>query len=155
MGKKGLEEVQKAIQSGDTTKACKTLLNYYRNSDSGDWLRDVKQGLESDYMNQARNLLDNRVTLASTTDKIPLQPNGGWMWNYTGPNQDKEFGYSLNGHTYLLALLHAWKQSGEQKFARSADVRIRDWILHNPLPAKGDSVYKVLKPNSNLGWRDI
>src|SRR5699024_7307527 len=87
---------------------------------------------------------------------IPSNNDGGWQWNYKGPNNDNEFAYSLNGHQYLLSLLKVWERKKERKYVKTSDRIIRDWKIHNPLRGKKDSMYIVLNTSTEiLDWRDI
>ncbi len=150
----GLEKVQHHLQSNDTVRAAEALLGYYRQSDVADWL--LEQSAENDTEQMyvaARQLLNDTVTFHGVTARVPHDTDGGWQWDFQGPGQDAEFGYSMNGHKYMVSLLHAWQTSENEDFVKKFDQLIRDWIIHNPLPPESDSIYLVL--SSPLDWRDI
>jgi hypothetical protein len=151
-----LEAVKNRINKKDTVAAAQALLEHFAQSKSGDWLRSSPGKDEhAQHLLSARQLLNDSVTFSGVTARVPRNANGSWQWDFQGPEADAEFGYSLNGHKYMIALLHAWKQSGNEAFARKYDLLVRDWIVHNPLPLPPDSIYIVLNPDNPLDWRDI
>lgn len=151
-----LQAVKKQINKGDTIAAARALLEHYKHSEAGVWLTSSPdQEEQAQYLRSAHQLLHDTVTFSGVTARVPLQENGGWQWDFQGPEYDAEFGYSLNGHKYMIALLHAWQQSGNEDFAAKYDLLVRDWIVHNPLPLPPDSIYIVLNPDNPLDWRDI
>lgn len=157
LSRPGLEAVRTAVQAGDTAAAGEALVAYYRQSDSGHWLRSSSssepQG-EVD-LTAARRLVGDTVSFGVAPTRVPRRRDGGLNWSYLGPENDKEFGYSLNGLTYLPTLLDAWRATDQPVYAETFDRLIRDWTIHNPLPAKGDSIYMVKDTPGELGWRDL
>ncbi|MDP4679599.1 MAG: heparinase II/III family protein, partial [Cyclobacteriaceae bacterium] len=87
--------------------------------------------------------------------KSPTNADGSWKWDYTGPDKDDEFGYGLNGHKYLGSLFTVWKKTGDTKYINRYDQLVKDWVIHHPMPDKGDSVYMVWDPKISLDYRDI
>ena len=152
-----LKNVQEALQTGDTILACKKLIDYYKNSETAQWLRTKKYQFENpDEKEVARQLLNDKLTFGEETGQIPKLAHGGWKWTYTGPAKDDEYGYSLNGHKYFPLFLKGWHETGNSDYVKKFDRLIRDWIIHNPLPEKSDSVYLVHKTSTEeLDWRDI
>ena len=153
----GLKDVKMALQAGDTILACQELVDYYKNAQTADWLRSKKYQFEDESEKEhARQLLSNKVTFGETTDNIPVTKKGGWKWTYTGPEDDDEFGYSLNGHKYFPLFLKGWHETENQDYVKKFDLVIRDWIIHNPLPDESDSIYLVHQTTTEeLDWRDI
>lgn len=152
-----LRKVKLTLQQGDTTAALSALLNHFRNAGKDHWLvKNSHADPETHTQKEAETLLNSTVTFNGVTAKVPRSESGGWDWTFTGPNGDQEFGYSLNGHQYLATLLAAWKETGDDIYVKTFDAIIRDWIIHNPVPAKGDTIYNVLKGLVNkLDYRDI
>ena len=152
----GLEKVHAALTTHDTLAACHALIEHYAGVADNHWIR-AKRGMTLDEEgSNARALNADSVTFNGVTARVPRRANGGWEWRFTGPNHDQEFGYSLNGHRYLLNLQHAWRRTGDKSYVATFDKIIRDWIIHNPLPAADDSIYLVLNSRDNsLDWRDI
>ncbi len=150
-----LKAVQAFIQKGDTVAAAKALLDHYQQSDAGDWLIEgLSQESEDTNHTLARQLLKDTVTLNGVTAKVPQTEHGGWKWDYQGPGEDAEFGYSLNGHQYMMALVRGWQVTENRAYVEIFDRLIRDWIIHNPLPPEGDSIYLIFS-SEDLDWRDI
>ena len=150
-----LASIHSALQQGDTLRAAESLLNYYRQTDR-DWVVTTLDSLPyAESFRVARRLTDDTVSFSGISSRVPRYPESGWQWNYTGPEQDDEFGYSLNGHKYLAALLAAWQRTDSTLFAEVYDRLIRDWVVHHPLPEPGDSIYQVLDTTQALDWRDI
>jgi len=153
----GMKPVKKALHSGDTLTACKKLISYYKNAQTAEWLRSkTYQSGNSKGKKQVRQILNDKVTFGGVTCKIPKTKNGGWKWTYTGPEDDDEFAYSLNGHKYFSLFLKGFHETGNVEYVSKFDRVIRDWIIHNPLPEKPDSIYAVHRTSTEeLDWRDI
>lgn len=152
-----LEEVKIAIQNGDTVKAAKALIVYYKESNSGFWLRDIAfDSIAVSDIKEANSLLEDTVSFTGDAVAIPVTDNGGWQWYYKGPEKDSEFAYSLNGHQYFMSFLKAWKKANKDEYVNKFDRIVRDWAINNPLPSKEDSMYMVLNTSTEtLDWRDI
>lgn len=152
-----LQKVKSSLKQRDTTAALNELLNYFRIDSKDHWLlKNSSADPETHTQKEADDLLNHTVTFNGVTAKVPRAETGGWDWKFAGPNGDQEFGYSLNGHQYLATLLAAWKETGDDLYVKTFDAIIRDWIIHNPVPAKGDTIYNVLKGLVNkLDYRDI
>jgi hypothetical protein len=157
LSRRGLEAVQTAATRGDTVAACEALLAYYQKADHGNLLdQEPDERPEAELLLTARQLLGDTVTFSGITARVPKLAAGAWEWTYTGPKGDQEFGYSLNGHQYFLSLFQAWKLTGNEAYTKTFDRLIRDWIVHNPFPAEGDSIFIVLNSQgSKLDYRDI
>lgn len=150
-----LATVRTHAAAGDTVAAAEALLAHFRQSKTAQWLLDQPfEGHPADLLALAKQLRSDTLHIGSTTVKIPPTADGGWQWNYQGPERDAEFGYSLNGHKYLVALIAAWQQQGDEAYVSTFDRLIRDWILHHPLPAENDPIYRVLAA-TGVDWRDI
>lgn len=152
----GLEPVSQALQSADTVTAASRLVTYYKNSESGHWLREKSYTFDStEDRNRAEQLLNDKITRNGLAE-IPKTDNGGWDWTYHGPRNDAEFGYFINRHRFFIDLLRGWQVTGQAAYAEKFDLLIRDWILHNPLPDKDHRVWEVLQTTTaELDWRDI
>ncbi|SHF70717.1 Heparinase II/III-like protein [Fodinibius roseus] len=157
LDKAGLEKVRVAVQKGDTVEAAKALIAYYKESNSGFWLRDMAfESIAGTDIREANNLLENRVSFSGEDVALPVADNGGWPWYYKGPEKDSEFAYSLNGHQYIISLLKAWQKTNREEYVKKFDRLLRNWIIHNPLPSEQDSMYMVLNTSTEtLDWRDI
>jgi len=143
-----------ALAKGDTVGAAEELLMYYRKTDRN-WVvttLDAVPYVES--LRTANALLADTVIRHGNPVKIPSISGGDWDWNYTGPDKEDEFGYSLNGLRYLSSLFQVWKKTGSTEYIEVYDRVVKDWVLNHPLPAKDDSIYLVLN-NQGLDYRDI
>lgn len=157
LDKEELNQIKRSVQEGDTIKAAKELLSYYQESDSGLWLRNkIFHQIEKSDIKTANEILDDIVTLNGDSASVAHHDKPGWRWKYLGPNNDKEFGYKLSGHENLISLYKAWQHIKDEKFVKKFDSIMRDWIINNPLPAQGDSLYMVHQTSTDvLDWRDI
>ncbi len=153
----GLESVQEALDNADTLVAANLLLDYYKTGESAEWLRKkTYEFSNADDQKLAEDVLQNKITRTGSVVEIPQTENGGWDWNYTGPDQDDEFGYNLNRHRYFLNLLNGWHETGDDAYAEKFDQLVRDWILNNPLSEKDDRFWEVHRTTTQeLDWRDI
>ena len=151
----GLSEMQAALQKGDTVGAAESLLSYYQQVDRSWVVSTLDPSSDAEAMEMAKLITHDSVNISSVKDRVPVDSDGGWQWDYTGPQSDDEFGYSLNGHQYMTSLWKAWRSSGNQVYAEIFDRLIKDWVIKHPLPASGDSIYLVLEGGHDLDYRDL
>lgn len=150
-----LTAVRDHLVEGDTVGASEALLQHYSRTDRS-WVVETLDALSyEEALPVANQLLSDSIELHDVPAQIPLSATGGWQWDYTGPEKDDEFGYSLNGHAYLPALLVTWQEENKAAYAGLFDHIVRDWVIHHPLPPAGDSVYLVLDPSLSIDYRDI
>lgn len=143
------------VEAGDTIAAAKALLIHYRKSETANWL--LSRPIEGDTSSMriaAVQMLQDTMDIHGVRAQIPHMNDAGWQWDYQGPEPDAEFGYTLNGHKYLVAFISAWQATHQEVYVQAFDRLIRDWIIHNPLPSNNHAIYKVLA-NTGLDWRDI
>lgn len=150
-----LKQVANLLSNGDTVGGAKALLEFYRKTDRN-WIITTLDSISpKEAIQQANSLLVDSVIRQGKVFHIPKNPDNGWQWNYTGPDNDDEFGYGLNGNKFLPALYSAWKNTGNPKYVAVYDRLVKDWILHHPLPTAGDSIYMVLDTTIAIDYRDI
>lgn len=152
-----LKSVKVALNSADTVAAGYNLIEYYRNAETAEWLRNKKYdefSKEDRFL--ANQILNDTYSRRGVTAEIPILDHGGWDWTYIGSENDAEFGYDINRHRFVLHLLRGWYATGNRKYAEKFDQIIRDWIIQNPLPDKNDLMWEVHRTStSELDWRDI
>jgi len=151
----GLSEVQSSLQKQDTLLAARLLLDYFENVERSWVITTIDPIANEESLELANLLVHDSVKVSAGTDLIPETKDGGWVWNHTGPQQDDEFGYGLNGHKYLPALYFSWLHSSNDLYVNTFDKIIKDWVSKHPLPEKGDSVYLVLENKGGLDYRDL
>ena len=151
----GLSHINEMLSNGDTVGGAENLLGYFRETDRSWVVTSLELPTDKDALKIANSLRSDTVIRNGKSVKIPVNPDGGWQWKYTGPDMDDEFGYSLNSHSYLPTLFVAFKIKSDKKYVEVFDRLIKDWVIHHPLPEKNDSIYLVLDPSRSLDWRDI
>lgn len=151
----GLRSFDIQLTQGDTIGAFQALLDFYRHA-GRQWVISTLEEMPVEDADRLVSLLSvDSIQLPEGTGKIPVNDQGGWLWNYTGSSGDDEFGYGLNGHRYLSALWFGKISEDDDKPVSVFDRIIKDWIVQHPLPPDGDSIYLVLDTNIRLDWRDI
>lgn len=150
-----LAPIRSLLVDGDTLGGAERLLDYFAGLDRSWVISALDSTSYPEPLGLASALLSDSVIIGRVAAGIPLEADGGWQWSYTGPEKDDEFGYSLNGHKYLPALLVAWEKTVNTDYVKVFDRVIKDWVIHHPLPAEGDSIYMVLDPSLSIDWRDI
>lgn len=150
-----LQPVKEKLNAGDTIAAATWLVDYYKKVDR-QWVADALDPWdEQEALTVARIMLADSVSIHEVIDRVPVNEDGGWQWDHTGPEVDAEFAYSLNTQSYLPALLLHDRSTGGDAGAQLFDRIAKDWVVHHPLPAEGDSIYLVLQEPSTIDYRDI
>lgn len=65
---------------------------------------------------------------------VPRRADGGLDWAWNGPAGDREWGWALNRHQFLLTLARAYRETGRQTYLEALDHLFQDWIRANPVP---------------------
>ncbi len=151
----GLDQVHSYLVRKDTLSALESLLGYYGQIDRSWVVTTMEKPPYDDTLRVADAIAADSMYFEMKFATIPRTEYQGWTWNYTGPEPDDEFGYTLNGHRYMLALIAAREKTKSVKYSEVFDRLIRDWIIHHPLPEATDSIYLVLNSVNNLDYRDI
>ncbi|UBM58089.1 heparinase II/III family protein [Marinilongibacter aquaticus] len=161
----GLEPYARALQNGDSIKAGRLLLDYFAHKSMPQWLspEDLIEGERPEQALLLANLLrKDTLLLRGTKVAVPRLSDGFWNWKYTGPNNDEEYGYSLNNQYYLNNVVWARFKNNDKAYTQIFDAVIKDWVMHNPLPAQGSAFYKIFtdpqldfRDVGELAWRDI
>ncbi|WP_020530250.1 alginate lyase family protein [Flexithrix dorotheae] len=150
-----LESVRQFLVRKDTIGGLQQLLAHYKNN-KRDWVVTTMETPPYEHIeNIARAIASDSMIFEGKFEKMPVSESGGWKWDHTGPDHDDEFGYTLNGHRYMLTFLTATQQTGNKQYIQAFDRLMKDWVIHHKLPEKGDSVYLVLDPDISLDYRDI
>jgi hypothetical protein len=150
-----LSRVANHLHGGDTVAACESLINHFQEVQRG-WVITTLEQVPQHLVSEQSGMLNRGIVSINEVEaQVPLLENRGWKWDFTGPNEDDEFGYSLNSHRYLNVLYFQYLADSETSHVKTFDKIIKDWIIQHPLPEKGDSVYLVLDPALYLDYRDI
>lgn len=140
--------------SGDTVGCAEALLDHYQNVDRSWVVSTLDPVAENEAIKLANALTADTIIRQGIHAKIPTK-SGKWQWDFTGPEKDDEFGYSLNGHSYLPSLFVASSKNHEASYVETFDRILKDWIIQHPLPSPDDSIFMVLDFTKGLDWRDI
>lgn len=132
-----LSKVNAAVEAGDKKAACSALLDYYREEGQCEWLLKRLPEPNDRHLAMASDILERKHHKGTTVGVIP-ETNGAWDWNYTGPKGNREFAFNLNRHQFFPHLLLAYRQTGDEQYARAFDRIVRDWILHTVYPGEKD-----------------
>ena len=132
----GLEETKTAYEKNELVKACELLLTYYQSVADARFTKSKAPDFSS--LNNAFGdaILHDTYTFQKVTGKVPRSGNGHLKWDYTGPEDDIEWAWSLNRHHPVAALLSYFFASGDAVYAKYIDQFTKDWIIESwPYPA--------------------
>lgn len=124
----GLETVRAAYEAGELAAAAEALLAYYREADSGAWLRSGPDEVGERGRQIADDAVADRFTQQGTTDRVPRDEGGHLEWTYRGPQDDRQFAVFVNRHQYFPSLVALWHVTGEDIYAATVDRLVRDWV---------------------------
>jgi hypothetical protein len=133
---RGLEKVKAAYQSGNLAEACAALLTYYKNGNTAEYLRMVQPEKSPRTVAEADTTLKNVFIIQNVRGQVPWLEDGHRDWYYKGPNNDREWAWLSNRHKQLLEVFHAYRDTGNPKYAIYIDEFLRDFIIKSmPYPA--------------------
>jgi len=130
----GLAAVRERVDAGAWVDACAELLQYYREGDSGSWLRLEKPPYRPGRYERADKALADTIYVSYVYQKMPRREDGGVDWTFSGPIGAPNYHALFNGLIHVSHLIDGYRASGDAKYARRIDADVRDWILANPYP---------------------
>ena len=135
-----LAAVRAAAEKDDLPRACAALLAYFDAASAGRLAiaLEAEKSVEREQMSlqAVEKLLGDEFVFAGVEGRQPRRDDGHLDWRHYGPRGDIEWAFILNRHRFLLALLQAWQQSGENRYLAALDDFLLDWLLANPTPAE-------------------
>lgn len=148
-----LTRVRRACRSGDLVAAGRRLLDHYRRSGNGAWLRgrhgvhdpggfDVGPTLEA----LADDTVDDVYLLQGVRGAARRDPDGSLDWLYRGPNGDREWALFTNRHFVLLGLQKAYASYRKPEYVGYMNRFLTDWIEANMPPPEGPDEYAMPEP---------
>lgn len=147
----GLEEVRAQWERGDRVGACRALLDYYKSSDSGKWLRQRKTNAGDETIVAANAALNGTFTFNGATGTVPSDAQGRFDWNYTSDN-DFQWTMFLNRHLYLLEVMDAYLKTRESAYTDWISRKLGEWILACEYPGKGFAYTRNPKEQGQFYW---
>ncbi|MBN1674843.1 MAG: DUF2341 domain-containing protein, partial [Kiritimatiellae bacterium] len=126
----GLGPVKTAVERSNLVAACEALVEHYRNSTNGYWLRIGPVAPGTGRHSGGDLILADTFTFQEVTGVVPRRADGGLNWTYT-PNGDIEWTYFLNRHQWFGTLLSAWQATGNPDYPLNCEAHVRDWIDYN------------------------
>ncbi len=139
----GMERVKKAAQSDPPARIASEILNYYTSKSDG---TVSKLFPDNPPPKDLGDLTNDYFTFQLVRGKQPRVASGLYDWANRGPNNDREWAYFLNRHAYLRDNLGAYKDTGDNQYARYFNDTMQDWIISNPTPR----IY-----GGSLIWRNL
>jgi len=131
----GLERVKAAVGRGDRVAACQALVAYYREGDSGSWLRTHKAPDPSnETVAWADHLLAERNVLVNDDTPMPRLSDGGRDWYFQPQLGGRQFTSQQQRLQYLNRLRDAWLETGNPVYIEKVNDYLLDWTVHMPVP---------------------
>jgi hypothetical protein len=143
-----LEPVKQAYQRQDMVEALTALLSYYQQGNNAPHLRKAQPPPGKETVPAAETILTNVFTIQNVPGKVPYKEDGHRDWYYKGPNNDKEWAWLSNRHSQINAVLSAYFETGNPKYADYIDLFLKDFIIASwPYPGvkSSTSVWRGLE----------
>ncbi len=144
----GMEKVKQAFNSGNTVEACTQLLEYYKNGNTAQFLRQVQPEKTTKTESLADTILKNVFVVQNVRGEVPVGKDGHRNWYYKGPNNDREWAWLSNRHSQLNHVFSVYLETGNPKYAEYIDLFLRDFIIKSmPYPGvkSSTSVWRGLE----------
>jgi hypothetical protein len=151
-----LADVQKALDKQDLPAARHAFADHLRTRTDIHWHFNPSappNSLLPAEKQDADNALNHTFTVVNVSYTFPPGAEIDWKFNPTALPDSKralnhEWTWQLNRMYFWPALAHAYRATGEKKYADELTKQILSWIASNPVPAKAENV-----PYSR--WRTI
>ena len=148
-----LAQVRSACRSGDLVTAGRRLLDHYRQSGNGAWLRG-RLGVHDpggfDAGPTLEALADDTVAdvylLQGVRGGARRDAEGRLDWLYRGPKGDREWALFTNRHFVLLALQKGHASYRKPEYIEYMNGFLTDWIDANFPPPEGPDEYAMPEP---------
>lgn len=134
----GMEKVRAAWQQGDKQQACIELLEYYKNTQSGKWLRKAPVAASKDTDPLSEQILRDTFVHQGVKGVVPRNKQGGLDWNYS-PNDDFQWTLFLNRHFHLTDLMNGYLATGNTNYTDRISDNLVDWVISSPYPGSGQT----------------
>ena len=129
LSREGLAPVRRAFANGELAEACETLLAYYREGDTADWLRERSAEVSDAAVAHADRIVEEDIYRGyGERGVVPRGDDGHLDWTHRGPNGDSQFTNKLNRHHHLSTLLTVYLATGKAKYVERIDRDLRDWL---------------------------
>jgi len=136
LDREGLQGVKAAAARGDTADACKALLDYYRNGESGHWLRGPAIA-PGDGRDEGIEKLVDGIFTAYGRDYRYRMANGRNDWAEEAIQSDRGWIWEFNRMEYLPGVLAAYRKTGNARYVGWMDDLLRDWVVSSlPYPSE-------------------
>ncbi len=146
-----LAEVRDACRSDDYVAAGARLLDYYRRSANGRWLRDRlgvhdPGGFDAELEALADGTVNDIYLLQGVRGAARRNGDGRLDWLYRGPKGDREWALFTNRHFVLLGLQKAYAAYRKPAYIDYMNRFLGDWIDANMPPTEGPDEYAMPEP---------
>ncbi|MBN2367082.1 MAG: alginate lyase family protein [Calditrichaeota bacterium] len=132
-----LEPVRGALLRDSLSEACRELLKFYQNGNSGNWLRIETVPNTREQESRAEAIYQDKLSFYGQPSAVPRRSDGRLKWDHKGPAADAEWAWALNRHTHISDLLKAYQRTGNPKYVTKIDQYLRDWLISSlPYPGK-------------------
>lgn len=148
----GLEQAKTYYEKGQEDKACRALLDYYKNR-SG--IQNANLSLNNLQISPKEQKWADEALEHKFYAHDGYQPSLSYgkdiNWKYW-PIKDNELRWQLHRHKWFTPMGKAYRLSNDEKYAAEWVYQYLDWIKKNPLTAIDKEEYEL---NSNVDTKDI
>lgn len=151
----GLEKVAAAVKAGDLAAAKHELAQYYRARQNPKWWYPVGEKANPPVTNPNLSGAERVLNHELSSIGIPYQFGPVIDWNYdvtTAPGStyapNNEWTWQLNRHPHWSTLSRAYRDTGDERFAREFVAQMTQWVRDCPLPEDSAN-------GSRSAWRTI
>ena len=135
----GMEAVAKAVAKGDQKAALEALAQFFRlRKEPCDYCPKSEENTKT--RSAAEEVIQHNFTVGGIPYTFPKTVD--WYYNPTtapGSNypRDYEWQWQLNRHREFDVLAHAYRDTGDEKYAQAFARLLESWIRDCPVPEKG------------------
>lgn len=155
LGLPELENVDKAYKAGNMTAAKHALADYYRNRTNVKWYFPAGEMANPKPINPNLEAAERamRHEMRSIGINYQFGPTIDWTFDVTrAPGSiyppNNEWTWQLNRHSEWVALARAYRDTGDEKYAREWVMQMTQWVRDNPVPADAGN-------GARSAWRTI
>ncbi|MFW5803431.1 MAG: alginate lyase family protein, partial [Verrucomicrobiota bacterium] len=122
------QEISVGDKAADPEAACREILTYYRNGNSGDWLRADPPTPGTETEETADKYVDGWFNKKEFWHKLERDADGHQRWDTVPQDGGWQFFCNLNRHSMMNHLFQVYRKTGNPRYISALNDHLLDWF---------------------------